>query len=242
VPEGYLATLPEPARRSIHRKKDQINLPESVARQAMQGYYAAITFADAQVGKILDALDETGLSDNTIVVFTSDHGYHMGEHGHWQKITLFENAARVPLIIATPGMKTAGQSTKSLAEMVDFYPTLAELCGLNPPEYLSGASLAAVLNDPAAKSRDSALTQWDNGYSVRTAQYRYTEWGENGAEGNELYDHESDPQEMVNLANRAEQADTIARLSKLLHERIADARRAPQGVVQRDYVIRKPAP
>ncbi|MEX2288238.1 MAG: sulfatase [Planctomycetaceae bacterium] len=242
VPKGYLETLPAPARLSIHRKKDQIDLPEKIAREAMQAYYAAISFADAQIGRILNALDESGLADKTIVVFTSDHGYHMGEHGHWQKITLFENATRVPLIISVPGMKTAGQSTKSLAEMVDFYPTLAELCGLAPPDYLSGVSLAAVLNDPAAKPRDSALTQFDTGYSVRTSQFRYTEWGKDGADGNELYDHESDPAEMVNLAKRPEHADTIASLSKLLHERIADAQRAPKGVVQRDYVIRKPAP
>ena len=194
----------------------------------MQGYYAAISFADAQIGRILNALDESGLAKNTIVVFTSDHGYHMGEHGHWQKITLFENATRVPLIIAAPGMKTAGQTTQALAEMVDYYPTLAELCGLSTPDYLSGKSLAPILNDPAAKVRDSALTQWETGYSLRTPRHRYTEWGKAGADGNELYDHESDPAEMVNLAKKAEHAATIANLSKQLHERVVAHQRLPK--------------
>jgi choline-sulfatase len=232
VPEGYLDTLPKPARQAITRKKEQLNLADDLARQAIQAYYASTTFADAQVGRVLDALEKTGLADNTIVVFTSDHGYHMGEHGHWQKTTLFENAARVPLIIAGPGMPAAGQSTTTPAEMVDFYPTLAELCELPPPGHLSGVSLAPVLKDTAATPRGSALTQYANGYSIRTLRHRYTEWGEDGSEGAELYDHQSDPQEMVNLANRPEHADTVEQLSKLLRQRIAEAGRVPEGVEQ----------
>ena len=203
-----------------------------MARKAIQAYHASITFADAQVGRVLAALDETGLAKNTIVLFTSDHGYHMGEHGHWQKTTLFENAARVPLVIAGPGVTAAGRTTKTPAEMLDFYPTLAELCELSAPEYLSGVSLAPVLRDPGAMPRTAALTQYATGYSIRTPRYRYTHWGEEGADGAELYDHESDPQELVNLANRPEQADTAAQLSKLLRQRIAEARRKPDGVVQ----------
>jgi arylsulfatase A-like enzyme len=120
VPKGYYDTLPAPARQAVTRKKEQFNLADDLARQAIQAYYASITFGDAQVGHVLDALDRLGLSKNTVVVFTSDHGYHMGEHGHWQKLSLFENATRVPLVISVPGMKTAGQSTASLAEMTDF--------------------------------------------------------------------------------------------------------------------------
>ncbi len=232
MPEGYLDTLPKPARQSVNRKKEQINLADDLARQAIQAYYASTTFADAQVGRVLDALKESGLADNTIVVFTSDHGYHMGEHGHWQKTTLFENAARVPLIIAGPGTKAVGQSTTTPAEMVDFYPTLAELCGLPAPEYLSGVSLASVLEDPAARPRECALTQYANGYSIRTPRFRYTEWGEEAGEGAELYNHQSDPQEIVNLANRPEHADTVDQLSKLLRQRIADARLVPEGIQQ----------
>ena len=232
VPEGYLETLPEPARESISRKKDQVNLADDLARKAIQAYYASITFADAQVGRILDALERTGLADNTIVVFTSDHGYHMGEHGHWQKTTLFENAARVPLILAGPGIEASGQTAKAPAEMVDFYPTLAELCGLKAPTYLSGVSLVPALKDADASPRTSALSQYASGYSIRTPRYRYTEWGEDGSQGAELYDQASDPKEMVNLADRADRADTVKRLSKLLRERIAAASRAPKGVKQ----------
>jgi iduronate 2-sulfatase len=232
VPEGYLDTLPTPARQSISRKKEQFNLPDDLARQAIQAYYASTTFADAQVGRVLEALDQTGLASNTIVLFTSDHGYHMGEHGHWQKTTLFENAARVPLIIAGPGTKAAGESTTMPAEMVDFYPTLAELCGLAAPQYVSGVSLAPVLRDSSATPRQAALTQYANGYSIRTPRHRYTEWGEEAAEGAELYDRESDPQEMVNLANRPEHEETVRQLSELLRQRIADARRLPKGIEQ----------
>ena len=233
-PEGYLETIPAPARKSIRRKQDQIDLADNLAREAIQAYYASITFADAQLGLVLDALDESGLSDNTIVLFTSDHGYHMGEHGHWQKTTLFENATRVPLILAGPGVDAKGQTTDAPAEMIDFYPTLAELAGLKnkAPKYLSGVSLVPALKDPAARPREDALSQYAGGYSLRTERWRYTEWGKEGSEGNELYDHQSDPAEMVNLAGKAEHADTIAKLTKRLRERIAESLKKPEGVTQ----------
>ncbi len=232
VPAGYLNSLPKPARESITRKKEQLNLPAETAKKAIQAYYASITFADAQLGRILDTLDETGLADNTVVLFTSDHGYHMGEHGHWQKTTLFENATRVPLIIAAPGAEAAGRVAATPAEMVDFYPTLADLCGLQPPKSISGVSLAAVLDDAGKTPRDSALTQYAGGYSIRTPRYRYTEWGPRGAEGAELYDHDSDPREMVNLAEQPDQRETVARLAALLRTRVDAARQAPPGVRQ----------
>jgi iduronate 2-sulfatase len=232
ISAGYLETIPKPARLSLTRKKYQVNLADDLARQAIQAYHASITFVDAQVGRVLDALDETGLADNTIVVFTSDHGYHMGEHGHWQKTTLFENATHVPLIIATPNSKDAGQSTRSLAEMVDFYPTLAELCDLPTPGYLSGVSLAPVLKNREAQPRKSALTQYMGGYSLRTARYRYTQWGPNGQDGAELYDHQSDPEELINLVSQPEHAPTVKRLAGQLQQRIAAATRVPEGLKQ----------
>jgi len=239
VPEGYDDTLPAPALKSIRRKKDQINLEDKLAREAIQSYYASITFADAQIGKILDGLEATGFDKNTIVLFTSDHGYHMGEHGHWQKTTLFENGTHVPLVIAAPGQKAPGSVSDCFAEMVDFYPTLAELAGVEPPAYVSGVSLAPVLDDPSARPRESALSQFENGYSVRTERYRYTEWGEKGAEGNELYDHQTDPGEMKNLAGEAGQEETVSELKKLLEERIAGATKKPKGLTQIQFENRR---
>jgi len=228
VPPRYLDSLPPSARLALTRKKSQQNLPAELARQAIQAYYASISFADAQVGRVLDALEETGLADNTIVIFTSDHGYHMGEHGHWQKTTLFENAARVPLIIATPGTEQPGLTTTAPAEMVDFYPTLAELCDLKAPDYLAGVSLVPALQDPDQRPRKAALTQYANGYSLRTDRYRYTEWGEKGREGAELYDHQVDPEELVNLAKQPEHAKLMGQLSLQLQDRIAAACQAPK--------------
>ncbi|MGE3998939.1 MAG: sulfatase [Planctomycetaceae bacterium] len=233
IPEGYLETLPQPARKSLTRKPEHYRMAEGLARHAMQAYYASITFADAQVGRVLDALDDSGAADNTIVVFTSDHGYHPGEHGHWLKTTLFEDAARVPLIFAGPGVPAVGESTLSIAELVDLYPTLAELCGLTAPPGLAGVSLAPTLKDVSVAPRTSALTQLqDNNYTIRTVDSRYTEWGENGGEGVEFYDRTSDPAEMVNLAADPRHAETIARLSLLLRARIESARKAPIGVTQ----------
>jgi len=150
------------------------------------------------------------------------------------KKTLFENAARVPLIMAGPGI-AAGHDARSMAEMVDFYPTLAELAGLEVPRFTSGISLKEGLTNPEQMPRTSALTQYENGYSIRTPRYRYTEWGENGSEGNELYDHQSDPVEMNNLAGVAEQQQTISELAKLLHQRMSDANRPPAGIKQNRF-------
>ena len=238
-PEGYLETIPEPARKSIRRKKDQIDLKDELARRAIQAYYASITFADAQIGLILDALEATGLAQNTIVLFTSDHGYHMGEHGHWQKTTLFENAARVPLIIAGPGVKAPGKRSTAPVEMVDFYPTLAELCGLKTPDYISGVSLLPALRNPNAKPRRSALTHYANGYSLRTERWRYTEWGERGKEGVELYDCKADPAEMNNLAAKPELKDRVAQLSKQLRRRVAQSKRKVKGYTQVHFENRR---
>jgi len=232
VPKGYFDTLPPAARRTLLRKKDQVNLPDKLARQAIQAYYASITFADAQIGRILDALKKTGLDKNTVVLFTSDHGYHMGEHGHYQKTTLFENADRVPLVIAGPGVTATGQTHKGPVEMVDFYKTLADLCGLKAPGTVTGVSLVGALKDPGKSIRTSALTQYAAGYSLRTSRYRYTEWGEDGQGGAELYDREKDSRELVNLAGQAQVKATQAELAQALRRRVAEARKKPAGLVQ----------
>ena len=189
------------------------------ARECKQAYYAAISFVDAQIGRVLDELDRLKLRDNTIIVFWSDHGYHLGEHGLWMKQSCYEEASRVPMIIAAPGQKTAGKGSARTVELLDVYPTLADLAGLTPPKGLEGASLRPLLDDPAAPWTRAAFTQVQRGgfpgHSVRTERWRYTEWG-GGAKGAELYDHEADPQELHNLATDPKHAATVAEMKALV--------------------------
>ena len=197
-------------------------LDEAKRRELLRAYYASITFMDAQVGKLLDALDRLKLRDNTIIVFWSDHGYNVGQHGQWQKQSLFEHSARVPLIISVPG-STAGKTTGRTVELLDIYPTLADLCGLKSPADLQGKSLAPLLKNPDASWNKSAFTQVTRvvngqmimGRSVRTEKWRYTEWNE-GKDGIELYDHTRDPDEFVNLAKDPKHSSEIKNLSSLL--------------------------
>lgn len=245
VPKDYLSTIPKPARVSVTRKV-QHPLDPKLARQAIQAYYASITFADAQVGKVLDALQTNGLADKTIVVFTSDHGYHMGEHGHYQKTTLFENATRVPLIIATPpsiaGSTSKGKVASGLAEMVDLYPTIAELAGLAAPGHLAGVSLARSLKQPTLASRQSSLSQYATGYSLRTDRFRFTAWGDEGSDGLELYDHTVDPTELLNLASHPDHEETVRQLGKVLSRRIKAASQAPVGLKQETHSTGRKVP
>ena len=176
---------------------------------------------DAQAGRVLDALDRLKLADRTIVVFTSDHGYHLYEHQLWQKQTLFENAARVPLIIAAPG-KAAGKTCARTVELVDLPQTLTDLCGIPSPAKLDGHSLRGLVENPDAAWDHPAITQvrrgaqgaFFMGYSLRDERWRFTDWGEKGAE---LYDHDADPLEMKNLAGDPAHAATLAKLRDQLH-------------------------
>jgi len=221
------ADLPAPALASYKRAQDK--LTDELRRQCVQAYYASITFMDAQVGRVLDALERLGLKENTIVVFTSDHGYHLGEHGLWQKMSLFEESARVPLIIAAPGTSARGAVAKAPVGLIDLYPTLAELCGVKTPENLQGQSLVPMLNDPNAPGRGWTLSQVTRGgrkpetrffgYTLRTPRWRYTEWAQ-GEQGRELYDHEADPRELTNLADDPVHAGTVAQLSRQLREAV----------------------
>ena len=186
-------------------------LDEVTCLKAMQAYYACVSFIDAQVGRMLDALDQLELTDNTIVVFWSDHGYHLGEHnGIWQKRTLFEQGAKAPLIIRNPKADGKGQSCRRIVEFVDIYPTLTELAGLPTPKQVEGRSLKRLLDNPLTQWNGTAITQVlrpaDNrlkepvmGRSIRTERWRYSDWGE-GKYGEELYDHFADPMEFNNLA------------------------------------------
>ena len=186
-------------------------LDEVTCLKAMQAYYACVSFIDAQVGRILDALDRLKLTDNTIVVFWSDHGYHLGEHnGIWQKRTLFEQGAKAPLIIRNPKAGGKGQPCRRIVEFVDIYPTLTELAGLPTPKQVEGRSLKRLLDNQLTQWNGSAITQVlrpaDDrlkdpvmGRSIRTERWRYSDWGE-GKYGEELYDHFADPMEFNNLA------------------------------------------
>jgi len=189
-------------------------------RLALRGYYASTTYMDEQAGRVLDALDRFGRRDDTVVVFLGDHGWHLGEHTHWQKMSLMEESVRAPLIIRAPGMPAPGKPTRALAEFVDLYPTLADLCGLAAPDNLDGVSLRPVLNDPDATVKETAYTQieWENriyGRTVRTDRYRYIRWRGDG-DGEELYDHQTDPREFRNLAGLPMHQDVLARMRRLL--------------------------
>ena len=197
---------PEAAYRSALKEQDAMT--DAQRREAIQAYRASTTFMDAQVGHVLDALDRLGLADSTIVVFASDHGYHLGDHGLWQKMSLFEGSARVPVIIAAPSGKARGAAARGLAELVDLYPTLAELAGLKPATPLDGVSLAPMLQDPGAHVKDAAFTQARDGYAIRTSRWRYIEWQE-GQRGSQLYDMDQDPGETTNLAEDARHAETV---------------------------------
>ena len=225
------ADIPAPALGS--HKTEQDKLTDDLRRQTLQAYLASISFMDAQVGRVVGALDRLGLSDHTIIVFTSDHGYHMGEHGLWQKMSLFEESARVPMLIVAPQGAGKGTVAQSPVSHIDLFPTLAELCSVKTPSNVQGQSLVPMLRDPGAQGRGWAITQVMRGggpnrasvstnvssegpsyfgYSLRTTRWRYTEWDE-GRKGRELYDHDNDAHELTNLADKAEHAETVKELS-----------------------------
>jgi arylsulfatase A-like enzyme len=227
-------------------KKDQADIPpvalqsyktppkmtDDQRRECVQGYRAAISFMDTQVGHVVDALDRLGLAKNTVIVFTSDHGYHMGEHGLWQKMSIFEESARVPLLIVAPKTSKSGAVARTPVGLIDLYPTLTQLCGVKAPDNLQGQSLVPILKDTNTEGRGWALSQVTRGggkdreqnrifgYSLRTPRWRYTEWDE-GKQGRELYDHDRDAKELTNLADNASEEKTVATLTKQLHAAIA---------------------
>ena len=196
-------------------------------RAAIRAYLACVSYVDAQAGYVLDALKRLGLDENTIVIFVSDHGWHLGEHKLWHKRSLFEESARVPLIMRVPQGPKAGGVCGAPVELVDLFPTLVELAGLpQPAQKLEGATLKPLLLDPSAAVREAAFTQarrganaehW--GRSVRTSRWRCTEWDE-GRNGIELYDHETDPGEFTNLATDPRYAETLQQLRTLLKQRL----------------------
>jgi arylsulfatase A-like enzyme len=192
--------------------KDQ-KIDDAFGRQCLRGYLAAISYIDAQVGRLLDALDEQGLAKNTVVVLWGDHGYYMGEHGWWGgKHNTYEGATHAPLLVAVPGMKTAGQHTAGLTEFVDIYPSLVEICGLPAASGVEGTSFAPLLIDPKKPWKKAAFSEYPkgarHGTTMRTDRYRYTVWTDKSGEvvDVELYDHRADPAENQNIASTADKA------------------------------------
>jgi iduronate 2-sulfatase len=210
--------------------RNYANMPEkgpvadAIARKLIHGYHAAVSFSDAQIGRVLEALDKNGLAKNTIIVLWGDHGWHLGDHGMWCKHTNYEEAAHIPLLVIDSRTKHGAAHTSAIVESVDIYPTLCELAGLPVPTGLDGSSFASALEDSAAKTKDAALHVYPRGKllgrSVRTARYRLVEWKEPGASRSaallELYDYESDPGENKNLA--AEKPEVVNELRAILDE------------------------
>lgn len=213
---------------------NQVTFTSEQVAEIRHGYFANISYLDAQVGKVLDALQQQGLAERTVIVFVGDHGYHLGEHTLWAKTSNFELDARVPLLIASPGIEGGAQRTNSLAELLDLFPTLVELCGLPVPGGLEGVSLAPVLRDPSQSVKPAAFTQhprpayYDRepskapqtmGCSVRTSNVRYTEWRDwksGEVVARELYDHGSDPAETRNAIDDPRLKSSLAEARALL--------------------------
>jgi len=227
--------LPDPGNRKSfppvaqYELENQVRLSDKEQREYMAAYYACNSYVDAQAGVVFRALDEMKLRDNTIVVFFGDHGYHTGQHGMWHKMTLFEEATRVPLIVSVPDAKGAGRTYRGLVELLDLYPTLVDACGQKEPAGLEGISLMPGMNDPAKPGKKAVYTMVGRnddrtlshrkpayfGRSVRTEHWRYTEW-DGGRRGVELYDEAADPREMTNLAGRPESAAVETEMKDLM--------------------------
>ncbi len=206
-------------------------IPDESARTLVHGYYAAVSFVDAQIGRVLDELDELGLAENTIIVLWGDHGWHLGDHGMWCKHTNYEQATRAPLIIVAPGKKGA-QRSRALVEFVDVYPTLCDLAGLPKPVHLQGDSLVPLLDSPSAAGKRAAFQVYPRGtnatgpmlgHAVRTDRWRYVEWrkADESVVARDLYDMQHDPDETVNLSDNEKNAHTIEDHGRLLAERLA---------------------
>ena len=227
-PPDDLDDIPAPAKNLRPFLWNQMGMSEENQRISLRGYYASVSFMDYQLGRVLDAVERLGQADRTIVLFFGDHGWHLGEHTHWQKMSLMEESVKAPLIISAPGMRGNGRASKALVEFVDFYPTLAELCGLAAPAELEGVSLAPVLDDPSASVKDAAFSQvqWEDrifGRTLRTDRYRYIRWEGDGG-GEELYDHDRDPREFENLVSSPDHTEVLERMRARLTSGPAEPR------------------
>jgi len=191
-------------------------------KKVVRAYYASVSFMDVMTGKVLKALQETGQRDNTIVIFTSDHGYHLGEHDLWMKVSIHEESAKVPLIICVPGKKPA--VCHSLAELIDLYPTVSKLCGLKIPDNVQGKNISGMLDDPAVKVRDAVLSS-GKGRLLRTENWAFLDYGKSG----ELYDMEKDPKQYNNLINDPKYAEVLSDMKEKLKGKLSKIQKNDLG-------------
>ena len=215
--------------------KTSVNMKMDIRRQkkAVGGYYASVAFMDAQVGKVMAALKKSGVADRTIVIFTSDHGYHLGEHDFWAKVSLRDESAQVPLIISVPGQKPA--VCKSFVELLDLYPTVASLCSLPAQARLQGKDISPMLQDPKHEARTTAFSVAPSrqGFLLRDEHWAYIQYGENAKRGIELFDMKADPNQYTNLANKPTHQKTVAQFK---------ARLAAKLKALRDNDLKRPTP
>ena len=202
-------------------------LKDDLARTLVHGYYACVSYTDAQIGRVLSELDRLGLRETTIVVLWGDHGWQLGEHGLWCKHCNFETSLHSPLLVRAPGF-AGGRRSDALTEFVDIYPSLCELCGLSRHDHLQGTSFVPLMENPDRPWKNAAFSRYINGDSIRTDRYRYTEWTEETIPpglpletrmyDRMLYDHLADPMENANIAELSENRELVTQLSKMLHE------------------------
>jgi len=206
---------------------DEGPFPEPIARKTLHAYFACVSYIDSLVGDLIAALEETGEADNTIIALWSDHGYQLGDHGMWCKHTNFETSTRIPFILVDPRVKAQGQRTNARIELIDMYPTLANIAGIDLPTGLDGKSLVALIDNPKAwDTQDTvAFSQFhragNKGYSVRTKDFRYTEWRNAKTQtivAQELYDHRNDPGENINVAESPERKHELQYVQKRLQK------------------------
>jgi len=199
-------------------------------QKAVAAYYASVSFMDAQVGKVLETLKEEGLEDNTIVIFTSDHGFHLGEHDFWMKVSLHEESARVPIIIKVPGKEPS--VCNSFVELIDMYPTVAELAGLKYSEHIQGKSLVKTLDNPKHKVRNMAfcVSQGGRTFLLRTVKWAYIQYDEDAKSGMELFDMENDPKQYTNLAYNPEYSKIVDEFQQKLRDKLEEVRTNNLGI------------
>jgi len=220
--KGDWDDIPKPGinyKTSVNMKMD-----ERRQKKAIGGYYAAVSFMDAQVGKVLDALKKAGLDDKTIVIFTSDHGYHLGEHDFWAKVSLHDESAMVPLIISVPGKKPA--VCHSFVEMLDFYPTISKLCGLEVPARLQGKDISKMFDDSAHEVRDTAFSvaPLSKGFLLRDDKWAFIQYGEDAAQGIELFDMKADPKQYTNLAGKPDHEKIVDQFKAKMAAKLKEVR------------------